>query len=68
MKIKNTAPGGRGFGVAGTSYEIGAGQTKDIADGVWASAKQDPIVKGWFDDGTFVEVSAKAPAKTPDPK
>jgi hypothetical protein len=71
MKIKNTAPGGRGFGVAGQIVEIGAGETKDVSDSDWAAAKGDPIVKGWLADGTFVEAGkAAAPAAVvaPEPK
>lgn len=67
MKIKNTAPGGRGFTAGGKTVEIAGGATVDIPDAVVAAARQMPdrIVEGWFDDGTLVEVVAKAPAKAP---
>lgn len=63
MKIKNTAPGGRGFGVGGKIVEWAAGETKDVPDGGVKDARLDPVVNGMFEDGTFVEVSAKAAAK-----
>lgn len=71
MKIKNTSPGGRGFGVAGQIVEIGAGETKDISDADWAAVKGDPVVKGWIADGTLVEggkVSAPVAEVKVEPK
>lgn len=63
MKIKNTAPGGRGFGVDGKIVEWAPGETKDISDAVVKAVRLDPVVNGMFEDGTFVEVVAKAPPK-----
>jgi hypothetical protein len=68
MKIKNTAPGGRGFGVGGVAYEIDAGATKDIPDAVVKEARLDKSVDGMFADGTFVVESAKATAKADESK
>lgn len=62
MKIKNTAPGGRGFGVGGKNIEWAPGETKDVNDADLKVARQDPVVEGWFADGTFVE-AGKAAAK-----
>jgi len=64
MKIKNTAPGGRGFGVGGVPYEIAAGATADIPDAVVKEARLDKSVDGMFVDGTFVVETGK-PAAAP---
>jgi len=60
-KFKNTAPGGRGIGVGGTSYECGAGAVIDIPDAIVAAAKADPASAAMFGEGGFVPVSAEAP-------
>jgi hypothetical protein len=64
MKIKNTAPGGRGFSAGGKNYEIEAGATAEIPDAAVAEARKqaDGIAEGWFADGTFVVDSGKAAA------
>ncbi len=64
MKIKNTAPGGRGFGVGGVPYEIAAGATGEIPDAVVKEARKDASVDGMFADGTFVIETGK-PGQTP---
>lgn len=63
MKIENTAPGGRGFTAGGKTIEIEGGATADVPGAVVAAGKQDPIVAGWFTDGTFVEVVKPVAAK-----
>jgi len=65
-KFKNTAPGGRGIGVGGTSYECGAGAVIDIPDAVVKAAKADPASAAMFGEGGFVPVGAEAkPAPAP---
>jgi hypothetical protein len=68
MRIKNTAPGGRGFGVGGIPYEIDAGATKDIPDAVVKEARLDKSVDGMFADGTFVVEAGKSAAKVEEAK
>lgn len=69
MRYKNTATGGRGFTVAGNYYEWDAGATLDVPDADVKAARLDPVNNGWFTDGTFVEVTAKAaPAPVAEPK
>jgi len=64
-KFKNTAPGGRGIGVGGKSYECDAGGVIDIPDAVVKAAQEDPANAAMFGEGGFVPVGAeaKAPAK-----
>jgi hypothetical protein len=66
MRVKNTAPGGRGFGVSGVPYEIAAGATAEIPDAVVKEARLDKSVDGMFSDGTFVIESGKPAAKADD--
>jgi hypothetical protein len=58
MKIKNNAPGGRGF----LGIEIPAGATMDVADDKVAFAQKEPGSATWFTDGTFTIVGKSDPA------
>lgn len=62
MKIKNTAPGGRGF----YGIEIPAGATVDIDAKVVEMAQKCPGAGAWFEDGTLVIVDSKEVAKAKD--
>jgi hypothetical protein len=64
MKIKNTAPGGRGIGVAGIGVITWApGEVKEVDDAVIAKAKADPAnAAALAEGGELVEVKAKAQA------
>lgn len=42
MKIKNTAKGGRGLGVGGSTIEWAPGEVKDVEASVIAEAMKDP--------------------------
>lgn len=68
MKIKNTAPGGRGFSIGGKHVEWASGETKEVADAGVKVAREDEVVNGWFEDGTFVEAGKAAPAAKVDPE
>jgi hypothetical protein len=68
MKIKNTAPGGRGFGVRHVPYEIPAGGTLEIPDEIVKEARLDKSVDGMFADGTFVVETGKSAAKVEEAK
>jgi hypothetical protein len=68
MKIKNTSPGGRGFGHGGKVYEVEAGKTMDVPDAIVAEAKKDPGTAAMFESGDLEEVVAKAPEKPAKPE
>lgn len=63
MKIKNNAPGGRGF----LGIEIPAGATMDVDDDKVAFARKEVGSATWFTDGTFTVV-AKEPAVVAEAK
>ncbi len=65
MRVKNTDPGPRGFGVDGVPYEIGAGATAEIPDAVVKKARQEKSVDRMFVDGPFV-IEAGQPAPKAD--
>lgn len=60
MKFKNTAPGGRGIGHGGKSYECEAGGVIDIPDAVVKAVREDPANDVLFGEGGFVPVTAEA--------
>jgi hypothetical protein len=62
MKFKNTAPGGRGIGHGGKSYECEAGGVIDIPDAVIKAVREDSANDALFGEGGFVPVTSEAKA------
>jgi len=60
MKIKNNAPGGRGF----LGIEIPAGATVDVDDDKVAFARKEVGSATWFTDGTLTIVGKESAAPT----